>query len=438
MMLRSWAERLMQATCAPEMMTLHVRDTLAAFLAGSATDEGRALSSFYGRNGDATGYAAGAAAIARASECDDIHLPSCVTPGAVVVPVALAFANNRSDADFARAIAAGYAAGLALGAGIGGAKALAASVWPTLLAAPLMAAVTASCLAGHDSERLGHALALALAGASGRLGRPAGTPSGRWFSFAEAVAKGIRASAAADAGFRGDLALVSEPWLAAQAGHADTDLAIFETPPSPPSIAGVGFKPFGIARQGANAVAAFQRVLTSGIDPHRIDTIEISVPPIHAGLLTRPIQAGDRLSRLSNLAYQCACAALAPDVLYDVERRERPDIPLAEFAARVSVSPAKELEAHLPARWAARVTVTASGHRWEETMVAAPFDHDAPRIARLLGEKWRRLLPSRDAGDFFALGENGGAPERAVLWKMIRGRVSMAAGSGRDPEPDQG
>jgi hypothetical protein len=237
---------------------------------------------------------------------------------------------------------------------------------------------------------------------------------------------------------RGDLALVSEQWLAAEAGHKDVDVAIFESA-SPASIRDVGYKPFPIARQGANAIVALQRALANGLDPRRIDTIEIFVPAINAALLTRPVQHDDRLSRLSNMGYQCACAALAPAMLYDAERREQPGVPLVDFARRVSVSPAKDLEAHLPGRWAARVVIHAGHDRLEETIFGAPFDHDAPRIGRLLGEKWRRLLSAQDSDDFFALAPAGGAAgERTVAWKMIRGHVSMVGGTRREPEPGQG
>src|SRR6266446_4973195 len=217
MILRSWAEALSNAAGPADIIDLHVQDALAAFHAGIATRDGQALARLY--RGSLPEHAAAVAAIARASECDDIHLSSCVTPGAAVIPVALAFAKNRTDAGVQHAIAAGYAAGLNLGVAIGGAKALASGVWPTLLAAPLMAAVTASRLLGHDSERLAHAMALALARASGRIGRPTGTPSDRWFAFAEAVARGIRAAEAAGHGLPGDPALFSGEWLAREAGH---------------------------------------------------------------------------------------------------------------------------------------------------------------------------------------------------------------------------
>ncbi len=436
MILQSWAEQFASASCSPDVIELHVMDTVAAFLAAARAREGRALVELFGARADISAHIAAAAAIARLSECDDIHLPSCVTPGAVVIPIALALGAGGSVEGFNRAIAAGYAAGLRLGVGIGGAKALAGGVWPTLVAAPLMATVTASCFRGHDRDQLAHAMALALSGVNGRLGRPMGEPSGRWFLLAENVLRGLRASEAAGQGFHGDLTLVSKSWLTAQAGHDAVDMDALDS--SSPSMSDVGFKPFPIARQGANAVAAFQLLLAKGIDPHRIKQIEVFVPATNVALLNRPVLDDDRLSRLSNIGFQLACAALAPAMLYDVERSAQPAAPLMEFAGRVTVTQASDLDAHLPHHWAARVVVNTDSGRLEETMTVTPFDHDAPCLAQVLRDKWRRLLP-RDASDFLESGHSAVSSEgRARLWQRIEACVSMAAVRKRGPEPIKG
>jgi 2-methylcitrate dehydratase PrpD len=412
--LQSWAEHLQRADAPAELIERHVADTAAAFFAGARTSEGQALSQFYGTRTDPSEKAAAVAAIARLSECDDIHLASCITPGAVVIPVALALGAHSDAAQFHRAVAAGYSAGLQLGIGLGGAKALAAGVWPSLMAAPLMAAVTASSLARHDATQIAHAMALALAGASGRAGRPIGAPSGRWFLFGEAVLRGLRASEAAGRGFRGDLTLLD-----------GIDRAAFES--AAPSIADVGFKPFPIARQGANAVAAFQMLLSKGLDPNRIKVIEVQVPAINAALLSRPVAENDRLSRISNIGFQLACAALAPEMLYDAERNVRPVAPLLEFARRVALIPADNLDAHLPGRWAARVLVNTDSERFDETVIRAPFDDDSPGLPQMLQDKWRRLLPPLESGG-----------TRAVLWQRIEACVSMARERGSEPKPAKG
>jgi hypothetical protein len=86
-------------------------------------------------------------------------------------------------------------------------------------------------------------------------------------------------------------------------------------------------------------------------------------------LLERPVLADDRLSLISNIGFRIACAALAPDLLYDVERSAQSMAPLLDFAKRVSVSAARDLDSHLPNRWAARLVVHAGAERCEETLV---------------------------------------------------------------------
>jgi 2-methylcitrate dehydratase PrpD len=411
MNLLPWAEMLSGALAPRDIVQLHLTDTIAAIATGLKTREGKALAELYNSRSDPAALAAAVSAIARLSECDDIHLESCVTPGAAVIPVALALAKGHEE--FQRAVASGYAAGVSLGMAIGGMKALASGVWPTLLAAPLMAAVAASYARGHDTHQLAHAMALALAGANGIPGRPLGAPSGRWFLFAESVARGISASDAAGHDFQGDLTLLSQPWLAAQGGHDAIEMTAFT---KIPSISEVGFKPFPIARQGANAVAAFQRILSEGIDPERIDTVEVFVPPVNVALLTRSLSDEDRLSRICNMGFQLACAALAPDALYDAERVATPM--LTAFAARVSIAGDRNLESHWPGHWPARVVVKAGKEIFEGIAIQNEFDSGAPNLAESLHGKWRRLLPE----------ESDPAPgNRAELWQQIAARVTMAA-----------
>jgi 2-methylcitrate dehydratase PrpD len=329
-------------------------------------------------------------AIARLSECDDIHLPSCITPGAVVIPTALAFADNTGanktgTAQFNGAVAAGYAAGLALGTSIGGARALTRGIWPTLFAAPVMAAVTASCVRGYDADRLARAIALAVDARAEQTGSPQGTT--RWVLLAQAIAKGIRAADSADAGSPRVDGIDISVFESAPALSEVEGLALGEV--EGPALSETGFKPFPIARQGASAVVAFQRVLAKGVDVNRIDSIDVFVPEVHMALLTRPVATDDRLTRLCNIGFQLACAALAPESLYDPERAASPW--LTEFAARVRVSLASDFETDLPSRWPARVVVTAGTQRFEETVVNAPFDHDGTNLPELLAAKWRRL-----------------------------------------------
>jgi 2-methylcitrate dehydratase PrpD len=406
MTLLAFAEELLVTEATSDICERHIQDTAFAFAVGMRTAEGRALSRALGP----TDPIAAQAAIARLSECDAIHLPSCVTPCAVAVPVALAFAKDEES--LFRAVAGGAAAGMAIGRAIGGTKALASGIWPTLFAAPAMAAIAASRARGVDTKRVAHAIALALAQSDGRTDFP---PSRRWEVFAQAVGRGIAASDEAAGGTQGDLALLTPEWLAENAGHSEVTMDALNV------LSGVeetGFKPFPIARQGLNAVTAFQNILSSGIEAEEIDSVDVFVPPANVALLTRPVSGEHRLTRLCNMGFQLACAALAPEKLYDAERTATP--PLMAFAARVSVHSDKTLEAHLPNRWAAKVAVKVGDRTVEEILVQSDYDAEAPNLKTALEKKWARLIPEEATEDCGVLGG---------VFRQYAERVSMLGAS---------
>jgi 2-methylcitrate dehydratase PrpD len=401
MTIHAFAGKLSAAKARPDICERLIKDTVAAISVGLKTKEGRDIARRF-----AADDMAAAAAIARLSECDGIHLPSCVTPCAAVVPVALALAKDE-DSLF-RAVAGGAAAGMAIGRAIGGTKALAAGTWPSLLAAPAMAAITASIARGIDAEGIAHAIALALTSSDGKVA----TPSGRWALFAEAVARGVEAANKAETGMRGDLGMLSRSFLEEKSGCGGVDMDAFEMASN---IAEIGFKPCPIARQGLNAVEAFRKILKQGIDAKHIESVDVFVPGENLALLTRPISAEHRLTRLCHMGFQLACAAFAPEKLDDAERQATEA--LTAFAARVFVHADPALESYLPLRWPARVTVKTPGLAFEETVLASELDADAPGLCESLTKKWARLAPEYDLSGAGIFG----------LWQQIARRVRMEA-----------
>ena len=115
--------------------TLHVLDTIAAIVSGSAMPAGAAGQAY----GEASGCAGPALAIAtrmrldpqtaalvngmaaHADETDDSHAPSLSHPGCAVVPAALALGEQRGMTGTAllRAVAAGYDVGTRIGMAVG-------------------------------------------------------------------------------------------------------------------------------------------------------------------------------------------------------------------------------------------------------------------------------------------------------------------------------
>lgn len=433
MIVAAWAEEFADRTPLPaaarQQIALHLTDTAVAFFAGCGAADARALARFHDADEAGTtrldGMAAAVAAITRRTECDDIHMASCVTPGAVVMPVALAAAaiDETAAGRFDRAVAAGYAVGLRLGTAIGGPQALTRGVWPTYFAAPMMAAAAAAVCLDLDAGGIAAAIALAAAGAGGRAGRAAVQGSGRWLVLGEAVAKGCRAALAAAQGFQGDVALVSPDWLRAVAGVASMGPQTLSTPAIAEAAGTVGLKPFVAARQTTNAVMAFQRILRRGVELESIARIEIGVPPVNLAMVDGPASGGDRLSTIANMQFQIAATALRPALLYDIERDGQPAPELQAFASRIMVVADPALESGFPGNWAGRALVVAGDRRLEETCRTIPGDPGEDQAA-VIREKLRHMVPAehrRICETLLSVAtEDDAATARKALWQAIR------------------
>jgi 2-methylcitrate dehydratase PrpD len=431
----TWAEEFTHIDAARPLLhrdvDLHVADTGIAFFAGCRSREAKALARFY----EEREPAAAVCAMVRRTECDDIHVASCITPGSVVIPVALAttIGTGAPIERFDRAVAVGYAVGLRLGRALGGAAALGSGIWPTCLAAPVMAAAATAVCLGLDPDRMASALGLAAAGTSGRVGRPTGAPSGRWLSLGEAVAKGCRSAFAAADGFQGDVRLISPDWLAAIADPRFIQPEALLGGRAEDSLAQVGFKPFVSARQTTNAIVAFQKILQRGIAPEAMAQIEIGVPSINAAMVARPASSDDRLSIIADVRLQIAAAALRPRLLYSTERDGEPAPDLVAFAERVRTVGDTRLDSYLPDLWAGRATVTVDGQTVEEictTIAGDPGERDS--VARLLQRKLELMVPEPDrslcAELIGGLQETNRKTRLAALWRAM---LAAAEPSGR-------
>src|SRR5260370_8785128 len=122
----------------------HVFDAVVAAAAGARTAEARSLAALLGARAVPEIIGQRAATI-RLSEIDDIHLPSCTTPSATAVAVALSLAAQADRFDpipVASAIWAGTEVMTRIGQAIRGPEGLYRGGWPTCFAAPLAAPAT--------------------------------------------------------------------------------------------------------------------------------------------------------------------------------------------------------------------------------------------------------------------------------------------------------
>ncbi|MEO3387610.1 MmgE/PrpD family protein [Mesorhizobium sp. CAU 1741] len=416
-MLKAMAQKVMSETVTSGEIDLRVADIFNAAFAGIASQEGRFLLNRLdaGRHGDAPLVAA----LVRLAETDDIHLASCITPGSVVIPVALAASAAGDGTRFDRAVATGYAAGIRLGLAIGGARAMEVGVWPTMVAAPVMAAATAAVMRGGDAAHMANAMAIALAGRGGRIGRPVGSSTARWLNFARAVAAGVEAEADAAAGLAGDVDIVSPAWLSAQsnAGMIAPDVLVAD---HGPGIADTGYKPFATARQGAAAIAAFRQLLDEeGFGADQIDHLLVEVPSASHAMVSRPLNPADRLSTLSSLGYQLALAALSPDRLFDAARLDAAAENVLSFARRVDVRPAPDLDDIWPELWAGRFTVQVAGRSLRREIKRMDTDAGSPAAEAAVREKFARMSSYRPALVDLSPGSCSDPDGRAAIWSDL-------------------
>ena len=378
-----------------ERLRLHFIDTVVAARVGALIPEGKALQSLGDDGALAIRIGRQAAAI-RLTEIDDIHLPSCTTPSAGVVPVALMLAAQQQKFDVgevASAIWAGTEIMTRIGVAVRGPEILYRGIWPTYLAAPVAAAATSARLMGLSEERTGHALSLAVMLMAGGVGRIHGAPSGRWFLYANAVAAGVAAAEAARADYRGDPDILDKTWLTDSHGIALERERLTEKLGISTVYAALSLKPFCSAKQGIAAIEAFRAILDRGVRAKTITKVRVRVPPAYAGMIASRAEPGARQSTMVSVAHQIALAALDAERLYDVDRSAaKADADVAQFAAKVEIIADARLDAYYPQHWPAEVDVEANGEVHQQRVVEAIGDPEHPLDRAGILTKAHRVL----------------------------------------------
>jgi len=420
------------AVPAREVLQLHLADTVGAWIAGSATPEGRALLKF-GANRDAmSDRVATHCALARLSEIDDIHLASGITPGALVVPAALTIAASlgRDGAALGEAIAVGYDAMVRLGAALDGPSILYRGIWPTYFAAPFGVAAVAARLLGLTETQAVHALGISLALASPAIGHPGGATTSRWLAIGNAARNGVTAALAAQAGFTGDLRIFEEEFFSSIYGLSPNPALLLDRSFV---LSDVSFKPWCGARQTMAATQALKEIVETGVSPSEMTGLVVSVPPPYLRMIDHGVVPGDRASHLSSVAYQMALAAFAPEGALDVKEAPKAiSEKIRIFMSRVTVKADEDLLGHYPKSWPARLVVSVPSGKQEKLVLHVPGDPERPFDEPQVSKKFRRVtapvLGKRAADALLrsslALLDKKGAPkvllaeiERAVVAK---------------------
>ena len=383
-----------------ELVELHLVDTVGTLIASTRTVEGANLLRFRAAMREREERAwtldlATRCALARLSEIDDIHLPSMMTPGAIVIPGALTLAGALPAVaadDVIAAILAGTEAMTRLGRAVDGPAILYRGIWPTYFAAPFGIAAVAARLFKLDEDASTHALALALTLAAPAVGHHNPATTSRWFAVGNAARNGLNAALAAQQGFTADRKLLEGRVLPDVLGVTPDIAALTDGLGERIALSEVSFKPWCAARQTMAATQALKDVIASGVAPAAIDAIAVSVPPPHLKMIDHGVVAGDRASHLTSVQFVMAAAALAPEMAFDVQQTP-PDLPPAVcgLMAKIKVEADARLLADYPAIWPARVRVAAGSARHERDVTHVPGDPALPFDRESVRKKFLRF-----------------------------------------------
>ena len=142
---------------------------------------------------------------AHAFELDDVHEEAVNHPGAVVVPAALAVAEDlqASGRDFLEAVVVGYEAMARAGLAVGPASHMLAGFHPTSMSGVFGAAAAAGYLRRLDAAGLNHAFGIAASLASGTMEFASSGGMAKRIHAGRAAEGGIMAAALAAEGFEG-------------------------------------------------------------------------------------------------------------------------------------------------------------------------------------------------------------------------------------------
>ncbi len=369
---------------------LHIFDALACTCAGAATEEivptrdALIRAAFRRKPKTLLEHPGCASAVlvtsCRLTECDDIHIGSCVTPSSVVVPVALvagALAKASRETIF-EGILAGYQVMLTLALAADGAANIYRGIWPTYLTGGIAAAAISAKIMGLSETQIRDAMGIAASSATGITGRVEEEPTPRWFVLATAIESGLLAAAAAASGIHGDEAIlgkISSVWnpetlkLPEQAG-----------PGAPLLVNRVGFKPYCTSRQGLSATEAFiLAVRENKIDPASIEKIAITVPQQYRAMIDRNKRPKTK-SESRGIHYQLAIGALHPDELCDIEREtiRAEDPAIIHLLDCIEIANDDRLSKLYPVQWGGAAAVTAGGKTYQREILNPRGDPENP------------------------------------------------------------
>lgn len=300
-------------------------------------------------------------------EMDDVENASSLHPGVVVLPAALALAEqlNSTPADFYAAVVAGYEVTLRVGAALNPASAYERGFHPTAVCGALGAAAASARLLGLSPSQTSSAFGIAGSMAAGSM---AYLHDGAWTKRLHpgwACHAGITAARLAAAVFVGPSAILEGRYGFLHAYSSNSDVTQLERRPGDElAIMRVSLKPYACCRYMHGPIdCLFDITRRHHIDPRHITRIACGVLTGGRGLIADPIEQKHHVNNIVDaqfsMPYGAAIALFTGKADLSVFTNEWIQHPaVRELMQKVDCYTSPELDDHYPAEWRASASIT--------------------------------------------------------------------------------
>jgi 2-methylcitrate dehydratase PrpD len=300
-------------------------------------------------------------------EMDDVENASSLHPGVVVMPAALALAEQlgSSPSDFYASVVAGYEVTLRVGAALNPASAYERGFHPTAVCGALGAAAASARLLGLTPAQTNSALGIAGSMAAGSM---AYLHDGAWTKRLHpgwACHAGITAARLAASGFVGPTDILEGRYGFLHAYSSNSDVEQLERKPGDElAIMRVSLKPYACCRYMHGPIdCLFDIMRRHQPDPQRVARIACGVLSGGRGLIADPIgqkrQASNIVDAQFSMPYGAAIAVLTGKAGLSVFTGEWLHHPtVRELMQKVDCYTSPELDDHYPAEWRASASIT--------------------------------------------------------------------------------
>jgi 2-methylcitrate dehydratase PrpD len=372
--------------------SLFVLDTLACALGALKTEPARILKAIAApESGDTARRAFYFGGLSHILEMDDLHRDSVTHPGCVVIPAALAVAQDRDVGGiaFLEAVLAGYEACCRVGMAVGKAH---YRIWHnTSTCGPFGSAMAVADLIGLSDEQTVWALGNAGTQSSGLWQFLESGAMSKHLHTARAAESGVLASLLAHEGFTGpDRILEGEKGFFAGFCKDPVPEAILAGPERPWELTRTSIKPWPCCRHTHPAIDA---ALALREEAGNAEIVKVTVGTYRAALdvCDRPVPEDPYSAKFS--LQHCVAAALVDGEVtqssFDATARQR----LVPSRANVDIRISATIDAGYPRSWGAELVVeTADGRTLGALRADAKGDPENPLAAPELSAKARDLL----------------------------------------------